>query len=195
MSNEEIKTLIKEYYSNIDEDSCSMFELNMKNSILNTKGELKPFISEKVLGTALYAIFHCVNETRRIEAKKKLAQLNTLNEFFGSVGDKFKSKPVHLHLIKTSSFETQFGFTFIWNMRDDDGRTFVWFSSSSPFDSVNSVRERIFKSLRDDYVMEYHKNRGKEVCESDNEEFVKLWNENKRLYKIEQALYKLPQSK
>ena len=190
MTNEEIKTLIKNYYSSIDEDTCTMFELNMKNSILDTNGEVKSYISERILGTALYAIFNAVKETRRLEAKKKLAELNNLDEYYGAVGDKFKGKPVHLHLIKYSSFETQFGWTFIWNMKDNDGRTFVWFSSSSPAGMVMRIREGLISEMRSlpTGFEDYRNSITEWKCVSTDENFIKLWNENHRLYEIEKQI-------
>ena len=188
MTVEEIKTLLKEYYSGIDEDTCSMFDLNMKNSILDTKGEVKAYISEKILGTALYAVFNAVKETRRLEAKKKLVELNNCDEYYGAVGDKFKGKPVHLHLARISSFETDFGWTYIWNMKDDDGRTFVWFSSNGPEGMIRKIREGIVNEMRENFHDDWKANLHKEECDSTDENFIKLWNENKRLCGIEESI-------
>lgn len=132
MNTTEIKDLIKNYYSNINEDTATMFDINMKNSLLDSEGNLKDYISEKVFGIALYAVFNAVKKTREAEARKKIAEMNSCNEYFGNIGDKFKGNPLHVTLVKCPSFETDYGTTYVWNMKDDEGHDIVWFSSNSP---------------------------------------------------------------
>lgn len=143
MNTTEIKDLIKNYYSNINEDTATMFDINMKNSLLDSEGNLKDYISEKVFGIALYAVFNAVKKTREAEARKKIAEMNSCNEYFGEVGYKFKGHALNVTLTKINRFETQFGCTYIWNMKDKDGHDFVWFSSVSPYGMLSQMESNI----------------------------------------------------
>lgn len=153
MTNEQIKTLLVDFYKNIDDDTCTLFDFNMKHAILDNKGNLKSYISEKTIGIALYSVFNAINKTRKEEEKRlrteKLNALHEKDEFFGEVGYKFKGHPLHVTLTRTASYETDFGTTFVWNMVNDEGNIIVWKSSCSPYGNVTIELNHKGEELRD----------------------------------------------
>lgn len=154
--------------------------------------ELRQAIPNKFLGIAIYGFISAKKNHDKIiqnEAKKRLVEKTLNNEYFGQVGDKFKGHPLKVRLEKVNCFENDFGYTYLWNMKDEAGHSIIWFSSNGPHSMIRQTREKIMSDLhdycRDKLNTTIHI---AELEHSDDENFIKLWNENHRLYEIEESI-------
>lgn len=154
--------------------------------------ELRYAIPNKFIGIAIYGFISAKKNHDKIiqnEAKKRLIEKTLNNEYFGQVGDKFKGHPLKVRLEKVNCFENDFGYTYLWNMKDEAGHSIIWFSSNGPHSMIRQTREKIMSDLhdycRDKLNTTIHI---AELEHSDDENFIKLWNENHRLYEIEESI-------
>lgn len=155
--------------------------------------ELRKRIPNKFEGVAIYGFISAKKNHDKIiqkEAKKKLIEKTLNNEYFGQVGDKFKGHPLKVRLEKINCFENDFGYTYLWNMKDEAGHSIVWFSSNGPHSMIRQIREPLVSELRN-YCSEKYNSRSIEDMIKSHLEDEKLqndWSENLRLSKIEEFI-------
>lgn len=76
--------------------------------------------------------------TRELERRLSFESLDSddsegpsfLSEFVGEPKERLRG--LELTVTRTNSFEGDYGTTFVYNMRDDSGNSFVWFASNPP---------------------------------------------------------------
>ena len=155
--------------------------------------ELRQAIPNKFLGIAIYGFISAKKNHDKIiqnEAKKRLIEKTLNNEYFGQIGDKFKGHPLKVRLEKVNCFENDFGYTYLWNMKDESGHSIVWFSSNGPHSMIREIRESLISEMRSlpTGFEDYRNSLSEKRCISKDENFIKLWNENHRLYEIEESI-------
>lgn len=179
------------------ENPANDFLMNARATFFKTNNEgvreLRNAIPNKFVGIAIYGFISAKKNHDKIiqnEAKKRLIEKTLNNEYFGQVGDKFKGHPLKVRLEKINCFENDFGYTYLWNMKDEAGHSIVWFSSNGPISMIRGIRESLISKMRnlpsgfEDYRNSFHEKK----CTSKDENFIKLWNENYRLLKIEESI-------
>lgn len=179
------------------ENPANDFLLNARATFFKTNNqgvrELRERISNKFIGIAIYGFISAKKNHDRIvqnEAKKRLIEKTLNNEYFGQVGDKFKGHPLKVRLEKINCFENDFGYTYLWNMKDEAGHLIVWFSSNGPSYMIQQIRESLISEMRNlpTGFEDYRNSLYEKKCVSKDENFIKLWNENHRLLKIEESI-------
>lgn len=190
----EMKEWLNETF-NID-NPANDFLTNARSTFFRTNlqgvRELRKLIPNKFLGIAIYGFISAKNNHDKIiqnEAKKKLIEQNLNNEYFGQIGDKFKGHPLKVRLEKINCFENDFGYTYLWNMKDEAGHSIVWFSSNGPINLIRQVREKIVAEVSDycwsKFQVTLHQ---MEMYHADDEYYSKTWGENLRLQEIEKMI-------
>ena len=145
-----VKSLLDKYFKN-PKDNWDIFTTNIHHALYcydeNNELKMRNSISKKNMGIVAYAFKKAMDMDRKEKAEAlrlaKLSEFANKSDYYGNVGDKFKGNPIKLTLMSCPSFETQFSYTYIWNMRDDEGRNFVWFSSSCPSGMVAQLARKI----------------------------------------------------
>lgn len=154
--------------------------------------ELRNAIPNKYVGIAIYGFISAKKNHDKIiqnEAKKKLIEKTLNNEYFGQIGDKFKGHPLKVRLEKINCFENDFGYIYLWNMKDEAGHSIVWFSSHGPSSMIRGIRESLISELRT-YCMDNFKLCINEMKTEhpDDKFFNEKYSENLRLLKIEESI-------
>ena len=155
------------------------------------KRELRQAIPNKFIGIAIYGFISAKKNHDKIiqnEAKKRLIEKTLNNEYFGQVGDKFKGHPLKVRLEKINCFENDFGYTYLWNMKDEIGHSIIWFSSNGPRSMIR--RESLVSELRSYYLEKYNSSLIDDVIKNhpEDEKLQNDWSENLRLLKIEEFI-------
>lgn len=153
--------------------------------------ELRNAIPNKYVGIAIYGFISAKKNHDKIiqnEAKKRLIEKTLNNEYFGQVGDKFKGHPLKVRLEKINCFENDFGYTYLWNMKDEAGHSIVWFSSNGPRSMIR--RESLVSELRSYCLEKYNSRLIDDVIKNhpEDEKLQNDWSENLRLLKIEESI-------
>lgn len=177
------------------ENPANDFLMNARATFFRTNGlgvrELRKSISNKLLGIAIYGFISAKKNHDKIiqnEAKKRLIEKTLNNEYFGQVGDKFKGHPLKVRLEKINCFENDFGYTYLWNMKDEAGHSIVWFSSNGPRSMIR--RESLVSELRSYCLEKYNSRLIDDVIKNhpEDEKLQNDWSENLRLLKIEESI-------
>lgn len=155
------------------------------------KRELRQAIPNKFIGIAIYGFISAKKNHDKIiqnEAKKRLIEKTLNNEYFGQVGDKFKGHPLKVRLEKINCFENDFGYTYLWNMKDEAGHSIIWFSSNGPRSMIR--RESLVSELRSYCLEKYNSILIDDVIKNhpEDEKLQNDWSENLRLLKIEEFI-------
>jgi hypothetical protein len=91
---------------------------------------------------ALFQIF--LRDKGEFERKKELAQKAATATYVGTIGQKLKI-PVTVEKIK--DFETVYGLSYLYKMKDDNGNVLVWFTSTSPTTALSRIEPDALKSI------------------------------------------------
>lgn len=177
------------------ENPANDFLMNARATFFRTNNqgvrELRNAIPKKFIGIAIYGFISAKKNHDKIiqkEAKKRLIEKTLNNEYFGQVGDKFKGHPLKVRLEKINCFENDFGYTYLWNMKDEAGHSIVWFSSNGPRSMIR--RESLVSELRNYCLEKYNSRLIDDVIKNhpEDEKLQNDWSENLRLAKIEESI-------
>lgn len=177
------------------ENPANDFLMNARATFFKTNNqgvrELRNAIPKKFAGIAIYGFISAKKNHDKIiqnEAKKRLIEKTLNNEYFGQVGDKFKGHPLKVRLEKINCFENDFGYTYLWNMKDEAGHSIVWFSSNGPRSMIR--RESLVSELRSYCLEKYNSRLIDDVIKNhpEDEKLQNDWSENLRLLKIEESI-------
>lgn len=100
------------------------------NLVMNCKIEAaRGYEVARRIGRLVYSPVAYEKETEREKQKAKEKAANAASKHVGAVGERIKIKAQTARLI--TSWETVYGYTFLYKFTDDAGNIFVWFASSA----------------------------------------------------------------
>lgn len=140
--NEEFVKNAIEWISNLDTSDESLYMHNLKTIVI------KQYIKRSELGILVSLIptykkameRKASDEIRKAENARKAQQ----SDYVGTVGEKIDFEVKAIALV--TSFDTQFGTTYLYEMEDVAGNIYKWFASNSySVEGVKSVRGTVKK--------------------------------------------------
>lgn len=107
---------VTNYYLSLDEDN--EFNHNVK-VILSER-----YCNFKNIGLLAYLPFGYKKAMEKMEREQKERGENVNFKYFGEIGKRYKNIPVTLSVL--TSYDTDYGYTYIYKMADDNNHIFTW---------------------------------------------------------------------
>lgn len=119
-------------------------------------------VSDRHVGILASAVYAQEREARREAERAAEKAAKPVSEWVGEVKER---RDFVLSVDRVSVFETQFGFTTLYSMSDEDGNIFKWFASRAALGSESGVRVTVKATVKShsewDDVKETHVTRCK----------------------------------